>query len=164
MYLYILTGPAGAGKNTVASTFAKTRNKCAVIDVDLVRWMIIQPHKAPWEGEEGIKQQKLGVINSCILAKSFIEQGYDVIITDWISNETARLYNEQLKEYNPKIILLLPAYAEILKRNKIRPPRLKSEEIKMTYDVQTQFTLYDKKIDNTRLTPEQVVEILVQKS
>lgn len=164
MYLYILTGPAGAGKNTVASVFAKTRDKCAVIDVDLVRWMIIQPHRAPWEGEEGIKQQKLGVINTCTLTKSFIREGYDVIITDWISNETARLYKEQLKEYNPKIILLLPAYAEILKRNQIRPSRLKSDEVKMTYDVQAQLTMYDKKIDNTKLTPEQVVEILVQKS
>ena len=164
MYLYIITGPAGAGKNTIASAFAKHRDKCAVIDVDLVRWMIIQPHKASWDGEEGIKQQQLGVMNTCMLTRSFIKEGYDVIITDWISNETARLYKDELQEYNSKIILLLPTYEEILKRNKIRPPRLKSAEIKMTYDVQTQLTLYDKKIDNSRLTPEQVVEILAQKS
>lgn len=54
----ILTGPAGAGKNTVAHEFAKKREKCAVIDIDLVRWMVLQPHKAPWEGEEGMKQQE----------------------------------------------------------------------------------------------------------
>lgn len=71
--ILILTGPAGAGKNTIASLLTKQRTKCVVIDVDVVRWMVAQPHKAPWNGEEGVKQQELGVENACLLAKNFLQ-------------------------------------------------------------------------------------------
>lgn len=74
MSVIILTGPPGAGKNTVAQIIAMGKNKCAVIDVDLVRWMILQPHKAPWEGNAGKNQQMLGVRNACLLAKNFLKE------------------------------------------------------------------------------------------
>lgn len=71
----ILTGPPAAGKNSTASIFAKELSRCAVIDVDVVRWMVVQPHKAPWDGDEGKAQQKLGVQNACALARNFIDAG-----------------------------------------------------------------------------------------
>lgn len=161
MNIYILTGPAGVGKNTIASEFAKQKTKCVVIDVDLVRWMVVQPHKAPWEGEEGHEQQILGVKNTCLLIKSFINEGYDVIVTDWLSNETANLYKDLLKSHNPQIILLLPTFQEIQNRNKKRPPRISDKEIKMTYDKQVELKVYDKKIDNTKLSPIEAVNIIL---
>ncbi len=45
--LLILTGPAGAGKNTVGHILAQLREKCAVVDADDVRHMAIKPHIAP---------------------------------------------------------------------------------------------------------------------
>src|SRR3990167_6380131 len=97
MKLLILTGPAGAGKNTIAELAAKKREKCAVIDVDTIRWFLRNPHKAPWEGEEGKTQQFLGVKNACTLAENFLKENCDVIILDVINDETAKLYRELLK-------------------------------------------------------------------
>lgn len=160
MYLFIITGPPGAGKNTIAKALAQKVKRCVVIDVDLVRWMVIKPHKAPWEGHEGKSQQELGVKNTCMLAKNFLKQQYNVVITDVVSDTTATLYKKELKEYLPKIILLLPTYTEIKRRNVLRPPRLKEEEIKMLYQQQKEIKLYDIKIDNTILSVNSVVEKL----
>ncbi|HEY4387371.1 MAG TPA: hypothetical protein VGN34_23195 [Ktedonobacteraceae bacterium] len=136
--------------------------RCAVIDVDLVRWMVVQPHKAPWDGEEGKRQQILGVRNTCLLTQSFLEANLTVLILDVLSHETATLYKELLGTSAPKVILLLPTFAEIIERNRIRP-RLTDEELSLLYEQSMQFTLYDEKVDNTNVSSEQLVEWFLAK-
>lgn len=92
MSTLLLTGPPGAGKNTVAEVLARKRKLCAVIDVDIVRCMVLQPQHAPWDGEEGRRQVALGVRNTCMLANSFRAEGCDVVILDVIDDETFALY------------------------------------------------------------------------
>ncbi len=156
----ILTGPAGAGKNTVAHELAKLREKCAVIDIDLVRWMVLNPHKAPWEGIEGKIQVRLGMKNGCLLTKSLIEEGYDVVILDVVDDELVKLYREKLNGLDVKVVLLLPAFEEVIKRNNLRPSRLTEGRIKELYEMEENLTVFDKKIDNTNLSAEDVAEEL----
>ncbi|HEX5503368.1 MAG TPA: hypothetical protein VFW96_12155 [Thermomicrobiales bacterium] len=158
----ILTGPPGAGKNTVAAVFAQQRGRCAVIDVDLVRWMVLQPHKAPWEGQEGRAQQRLGVQNACLLARNFLVHRFEVVIHDVLSAETAHLYRQELPGHDPTIVLLLPTFEEIQRRNALRPPRLTAEESRSLYQLQAAFTDYDRKIDNTSLSAEEVAAQLAE--
>lgn len=164
MNLILLTGPTGTGKNTISEIIAKKRDKCAVIDFDVLRNMFRKPHKTPWDGEAGFKQNILGVEHACMLAKSLLDNGYDVIVLDVLYDETVNLYKEKLKEYNPTLVLLLPTWKEIKRRNETRPPRLKSEELEMVYKQQSELQVYDKKIDNTNLSPEvvaiQIMELM----
>lgn len=161
MTALILTGPPATGKNTIAALIAKRLSRCAVIDVDMVRWMVLQPHKAPWHGEEGKAQQRLGVQNACLLAESFIRAGFDVIILDVLTDETAHLYKAELKKFEVKIILLLPTFDEIKKRNSIRGKRITDDEVEMLYRWQKHLSVYDARIDNSRLTAEDTVVQLV---
>jgi adenylate kinase family enzyme len=154
----ILTGPPAAGKNTIAALVAKRFNRCAVIDVDIVRWMVLQPHKAPWDGEEGKAQQRLGVQNTCLLAKSFIGAGFNVILLDVLTDETAHLYTNELKKFELKIVLLLPTLAEIKKRNSIRGKRITDDEVEMLYNWQKHLSVYDTRIDNSDLTAEDAAD------
>jgi len=156
MKVLILTGSSGAGKNTVAVVLAEKLSRCAVIDVDIVRWMVLQPHKAPWDGEEGKAQQKFGVRNTCLLTRSFVNAGFDVIILDVLTDETARLYKAELKEIEPKIVLLLPTFDEIKRRNAVRGRRLTGDEVERVYDCQKHLTVCDTKIDNTHLSTEEL--------
>ena len=156
--MLILNGPTGTGKNTIAEIVSKKTERSVVIDVDLLRLMVKNPHKAPWQGEEGKYQQLLGVSNACLLAKEFIKNGFSVIILDVLSDETAKLYKDNLNEFKPKLVLLLPTWEEIVRRNKTRERRLTDDELEMVYKQQADLKTFDEKIDNTNLSPEEVAE------
>lgn len=162
MNLIILNGPTGTGKNTIAEIVAHKRNRCAVIDYDVLRNMFRNPHLAPWNGEAGKVQNVLGLEHACKLARSFIEHGYDCLILDVLNDETAGLYREKLKEYKPKLVLLLPTFEEMQRRNKTRPPRLTEDELKMVYDQQTKLTVFDKKIDNSHVTANEIASEIIK--
>lgn len=153
MKIIILTGPAASGKNTVSNVLARQKEKCAVIDVDQVRWMYIQPHKAPWDGKEGESQQILGVENACLLTKNFAKNNVDVIILDVLTDETAKMYKKSLGDV--KIILLMPSYEETLNRFTGRSHTITDEEFRMVYQWEEKLTVFDEKIDNTGLSVEE---------
>ena len=155
MSIIILTGPVASGKNTISKILAEKKERSAVIDVDVVRWMYIHPHKAPWDGEEGKSQQVLGVENACLLAKSFAQNNIDVIILDVITDETANLYKNNLAEV--KIVLLMPSYKKTYERFVQRPPTVSEKEFKMIYKSQGNLTIYDEKIDIFDPTQNQVI-------
>lgn len=157
--ILILTGPPAAGKNTIAALLAAKRRRCAVIDVDVVRWMLVQPHRAPWDGEEGRAQQQFGITNACLLAKRFAANSCDVILLDVLTDETAALYDAELALFAPKIALLMPALDEIIRRNKARPI-LRDDEVLMLYGWQERLTHFDVKLDNTTLSAQEAAEWL----
>ncbi|OGK26159.1 hypothetical protein A3D80_01310 [Candidatus Roizmanbacteria bacterium RIFCSPHIGHO2_02_FULL_40_13b] len=157
--IIILTGPAASGKNTISHIVYQKRTKCIVIDVDVLRHMII-PHKAPWDGKEGKNQQKLGVENACSRAINFENNGSDVLILDVLQNDTAQLYQELLKDYQLKIVLLMPSFEEAHKRFMARDHSITEEEFRLVYKWQQELTVYDEKIDNTNMTAEECAEKL----
>lgn len=163
MSLLILTAAAGAGKNTIASIYANMRERCAVIDVDVVRWMVLKPHVAPWRGEEGRRQHHLGVKNTCALAQNFLDEGFEVVVLDVLSDEIAQLYKAALASAAPRIVLLMPTFAEIVKRNRERKETsLTDEEIANVYQSQLDLRTFDSKIDNTRLSAKEVARMLAE--
>lgn len=161
MSILILTGPVASGKNTVGGRIADLLERCAVIDVDLVRWMVLKPHKAPWEGAEGQSQQQLGVTNACLLAKNFAWTGYDTVIMDVLTNQTARQYRTELAGVRHSIVLLLPTFVEAGRRSVLRGRGVTAEEERIVYDWQQQLAEYDERIDNTELPAETVARQLV---
>ncbi len=58
--ILILTGPPAAGTSTVGPLIAKKLERGVMIDVDLLRAMLPQPHIAPCLGEAGMAQLYLG--------------------------------------------------------------------------------------------------------
>ena len=151
--MLILTGPPAAGKNTLGILLARRRERCAVIDFDAVRAMFVQPHRAPWQGEEGWRQQRLGVLQVCKLATGFAADGWEVILLDVLSNRTLPLYRQSLAPYQFKIVQLLPAWAECSRRFHERGPVLTAEEFALVYREQEQFTTFDLRLDNSTLAP-----------
>src|SRR3989344_5966538 len=158
--ILILTGPPAAGKNTVSDILSKKRERCGIIDVDVIRHMLVKPHKAPWDGEEGKRQQKLGVENACYLAKNFGKDGSDVVILDVLQNDTAQFYKELLKDRQMKIILLIPSFEEEHKRFMAREHSITEEEFKLVYKWEEELTIYDEKMDNTGFAAEECAEKL----
>lgn len=154
--MLILSGPSAAGKNTTGMLLARQRERCAVVDLDLVRAMIVQPHRAPWQGAEGAHQQRLGVQQTCRLALGFADDGWEVIILDVLSSATLALYRAHLAPIQPRIVQLLPTWEECRRRFQARGPVLTEEEFAMVYRDQEAFSEYDLRIDNTNIKPETV--------
>ena len=89
----ILTGGPAVGKSVTARALAAGRPRCAFIDVDDVRQFVVTGAAAPWEGEEGREQQRLGVTNACGLARNFLAMGIEVVVADVLTPETCDLYD-----------------------------------------------------------------------
>jgi hypothetical protein len=92
----VLTGPPAVGKSTAARSLASARPRCAVVEVDDLRRLILTGASAPWEGDAGARQRLLGARNACALAANFLAEDIDVVITDVLTPESAVLYRELL--------------------------------------------------------------------
>jgi predicted kinase len=92
----VLTGGPAVGKTVTSRQLAEERPRCAVVDVDDIRQLIVTGAVAPWGGMEGERQQRLGVTNACALAKNFVDAGFEVILADVLTPATAELYRRDL--------------------------------------------------------------------
>ncbi len=160
--ILILTGPPAAGKSTIGPLIAQQLEQCAVLDVDWLRRMVVQPHIAPWRGEAGLAQLRLGAQNACAMARNCAAAGFAVVILDVLTNETAHLYRTALADLGCQLVLLLPSLASALQRNRERGQFLTDAEVELLYGWQTALTDYDQRIDNTALAVESVVQQLCE--
>lgn len=160
--ILILTGPPAAGKSTLGPLIAKQLAQCAVVDVDWVRAMVVQPHIACWLGDAGRAQLHLGAQNACLLARNFVAAGYDVVLLDVLTDASAAIYRSQLADLPHKIVLLLPTLDTSLARNQQRGQWLTDDEVRLLYGWEEQLTVYDRRIDNSDLPAEQLAGELAQ--
>lgn len=160
--ILILSGPPAAGKSTMGPLIAKDLERCAVIDVDLLRTMVVQPHIAPWLGEIGMAQLRLGAYNGCAVARNCVDHGYAAVLLDVLTDETAAIYHRELQTYQHQIVLLLPTLAAALQRNRERGQFLTDDEVSLLYQWQLQLTDYDVRFDNTTISAPTLAVRLAQ--
>lgn len=122
----LLTGPPAAGKSTTARALAQLRAWAAVIDVDDIRQLVVSGHAAPWDGDEGRRQQLLGVRNACDLAVRLTAAGFDVVLSDVVDTRTIGVYRQHLPDL--VIIRLSLSLTEAWRRAATRPVYLTDKE------------------------------------
>jgi adenylylsulfate kinase-like enzyme len=125
-FVCLITGPAGAGKSTIADILASRLPKTARIDVDYVRHMIksgkVKPH--PYTSEANV-QIALAARNVCTLAKNFVSEGYSVFIDDVVVREEHMdNYRNLLKDIPFFVFLLLPNADVLTRRDLKRGPEV----------------------------------------
>lgn len=152
MRVLVLTGPPAVGKTTIGRLLARDRPRGVLVDIDDVRHMVVGGHAAPWDGTEGHQQQRLGVINGCGLARTFLGHHYDVVIVDVLANETAELYRELLDD--PLIVQLAVSYPEALRRAHSRKVFLTWDEFRRLHDQEADLAGADHRIDTDSLTAD----------
>ncbi len=146
----VLTGPPAVGKTTIGRLLAERRPRGVLVDIDDVRHLVVGGHAAPWDGAEGRAQQRLGVINGSGLARTFVQHGYDVVIVDVLTNDTAARYRELLDD--PLIVQLTVSYPEALRRARTRTVHLTWDEFRSLHDQQANLTAADRRLDTDHLT------------
>lgn len=117
MTVLLVAGPPAAGKNTVGEQLCALRERAALVDVDQIRQLVRAPYVAPWEGEEGRRQYRLGIRNACTLAKVLHEDGCDVVMVDVAPPEVLNLYDQGLQGVGMKTVLLQASPDELVRRD-----------------------------------------------
>ena len=120
------------GKSTTARLLALATVRSAVVDVDDVRQLIVSGGAAPWQGSEGLVQQRLGVENACSLALNFQASGFDVILADVLTPVTLELYRQRLS--GCLIVRLHVSDHEARRRAATRTVYLTDAEFTQLYD------------------------------
>ena len=122
----VLTGAAAAGKSTCARALADRVPRAACIDVDDIRQLVRSGAAAPWEGHEGRAQLRLGATNACALGRGFRAAGFDVVIADVVTPETAAVYRAELSD--ALLVRLAVSFEEAQRRAATRPVHLTDDE------------------------------------
>lgn len=128
----LLCGPPAVGKSTTGRGLALSRPRCALVDVDDVRQLVLSGAAAPWEGEEGLRQQSLGVLNACSIAGNFLAAGVEVVVVDVATPETVDLYREHLPDC--VVVRLRVSPTEALRRATSRRVWLTEEQFRLLHE------------------------------
>ncbi|HEX5495009.1 MAG TPA: AAA family ATPase [Mycobacteriales bacterium] len=156
MRVLVLTGPPAVGKSTVGRLVAEHRPRCALVDTDDVRHLVVGGHVAPWQGPEGRRQQRLGVQNACALACALTGARFDVVVTDVLDEVTAALYRDLLPD--PLVVRLRVGYREALRRQRSRRIHLTWPEFRMLHRREATFSAADVSVETTGLSAKDTAE------
>jgi ADP-ribose pyrophosphatase YjhB (NUDIX family)/chloramphenicol 3-O-phosphotransferase len=130
----IVTGPAGAGKSTVARELCRRYPRAAHIDVDLLREFVVSGFASPVPGEsdpeEAARQTDVAIRNAVALARNFGAAGI-ISVIDEVLQAPAEVdeYLEGLGPYTETyLITLAPDAATLAARDQGRPPEQRMGE------------------------------------
>jgi hypothetical protein len=114
----VLTGGPAVGKSSTGKAVAVGRGRAAFIVVDDIRQLIVSGGEPPRRGEEGRVQRDLGVRNACCVARRLHDGGFDVVIADVLTPQTAGVYRHELP--GCLIVHLVVPFAEAVRRGAAR--------------------------------------------
>ena len=134
----VVTGGPAVGKTSTGRLLAERVARGAFIDVDDVRHYVIGGHAAPWDGDEGAGQQRLGVTNACASAASLWSAGFDVVVADVVTAASLLLYRAELP--NCLVVLLTIDLEMARARAAQRPLWLTTPEFEMLHQQAAELT------------------------
>ncbi len=166
----IVTGPAGAGKSTVARELCRRFERAAHIAVDALRHMVVSGYASPLPGrtdaEEARRQGELARRNAAALARNFACAGFHAVIDDVLERR------EELDEYLAALagctvacVTLLPTAEALRARDAGRPPaeRMGARALALHRAIAANGETRGLRLDTSAWTPEQTVDVILER-
>ncbi len=164
----IVTGPAGAGKTTVARELCRRFERAAHIAVDALRHMVVSGYASPLpdraDAEEARRQGELARRNAAALARNFACAGFHAVIDDVLERR------EELDEYLAALagctvafVTLLPTVEALCARDAGRPPerRMGARAPALHHIIATNGETRGLRLDTTAWTPDETVNVIL---
>lgn len=119
--IYIISGPAGVGKSTIAKRLAESFEHSAYIEGDIINHIVVGGYLPPWESEESLS---LVWENIADLSINFLQANKNVII-DYVAfpKEVEKLAQRVYAEVENVEIIYVILWAkkdELLRRDALR--------------------------------------------
>lgn len=122
--VYLISGPAGAGKSTTSKKIASLLSRSAHIEGDLIDHMVVGGHEEPWLSQS---HTDLIWLNILALTRNFIDQGFDVVIdyVGFMKNAEYIVDGLEGRNVDVKFVILITNEDELLKRDAERKPEFR---------------------------------------
>lgn len=141
--LLLITGPAGAGKSTVASEFASSRDeRCVHLSLDSFRHMVktgfIDP-KYGWSDEVQV-QLEIARANVASVAIRYLNTGYQVVVDDALFPDWEAVglepWRRVMAPIEVDLVALMPTWEVVLTRDKGRAAhqQIPDEMLRIIFD------------------------------
>lgn len=122
----VITGPAGAGKSSVARLIVADLDQAALIPLDSLWHQVVSGAPAPyWAGGERAATRQFALLqvrNAAALVRNYAAAGYDAVV-DGVFEEPRDLdaFLAALGGVEAYFVTLLPDEDELLRRDALRP-------------------------------------------
>lgn len=156
----LLTGGPAVGKSSTACALAKITPRTAYLDVDDLRHLVKNGGAAPWEGDDGLAQQRLGVRNAALLACNFVAAGFQVTVSDVVSPTTLTDYRDLVP--GVVVIRLLVSLEEARRRARTRKVYLTDDEFEMIHREQATSLAANHQLDVTQFSQQEQLRVVHQ--
>jgi predicted kinase len=166
--IIVLTGVQAAGKSTVGTLLAQQFERGVHIEADVLQQMIVSGAK--WAKEPGEpsdepnRQLRLRLKNMCLLAKSFYDAGFNVVLNDIIMGERWQHLQEELADTPFNLVVLAPSRETVRQRDITRAKTTLGESWAVYLDNVLRNTMIGVGlwVDNSRQTPSETVAHILQ--
>jgi len=119
--IFLISGNQGAGKSTVGRALAERFARGVHIEADLVQRMIVSGAVWPEPRGEALRQLRQRAHRSAMLADSFFEAGFTVVIDDIAIGDQFDIYRNGILSRPLLLVNLVPSLEVLERRNKERP-------------------------------------------
>lgn len=116
----VIAGMPGAGKSTTAALLASRLPRAAHIEADQLQQMILGggewPDGSPEPSPEAARQLRLRLRNACLLARSFVDDGFTAVVDDIVIGSRIDDLLEDLEGVPFSFVMLTPDYELVRQR------------------------------------------------
>ncbi len=169
----LLSGPAGAGKSSVAEAICERFDRMLHVEVDTLRHWVKAGYRHPWTGDRQTEEQRLlATRNASAIARESIALRYAVVIDDVIPPSEAARYRETLAGIPSfvHLVTLLPSLEVTLARDRGRaasiPDRVRALHAEFARDASSGalsgYVLDSSTDANAALTADRVLEAVAR--